>query len=410
MPLDLPGILLAGLLTFLSPCILPLVPLYLSLLAGASVAELKAGRRGTGRLILTAVAFSLGLGLVFVGLGMAATSVGHALVEHRTLLLQLGGLLIFLFGLKFLGVLKLPFLERDSRPWLTKVAPGGSALGALAFGAAFGLGWTPCIGPVLGSVLTYTATSGASPSQGALYLGMYALGLALPLVGVAAVAPWALRVLERARGQVRRFEVATGVLLLGVGLLLITDNLDRIAPDVSAPVAFVAASTGRQDASEAGANPTTHTTTSADAAASGATCTGPADGAPEGSCGVPLDVDVEVGGAASATTVPDGRVMLEFVSRTCPVCQRMAPVVAAAEHDCAGRGVSVSRVDVSEPSGAALARQFNVRGVPTFVFLDGRNEVARLVGEQSLATLEQSLEVLTGHKCDAFRKLPAAGG
>ncbi|MGA9525887.1 MAG: thioredoxin family protein, partial [Myxococcaceae bacterium] len=139
----------------------------------------------------------------------------------------------------------------------------------------------------------------------------------------------------------------------------------------------------------------------------GATCSGPSEGAPEGSCGVSLDAD---GGGVSTATVPEGRVMLEFVSRTCTVCQRMAPVVAAAEHDCAGRGVSVSRVDVSEPNGAALARQFNVRGVPTFVFLDSRNEVARLVGEQPLAMLEQSLEVLTGQKCDAFRKLPAAGG
>src|SRR5690242_20049222 len=109
MSLELPGIFAAGLLTFLSPCILPLVPLYLALLGGTSVAELQAGSLRRGKLISTAVAFSLGLSVVFVGLGLAATTVGHALIAHRSLLMQLGGLVVFLFGLRFVGFLRIPF-------------------------------------------------------------------------------------------------------------------------------------------------------------------------------------------------------------------------------------------------------------------------------------------------------------
>src|SRR4051794_39592816 len=110
MSLELPGIFVAGLLTFVSPCILPLVPLYLSLLGGASISELQTSTaRLRAKLLVTGLAFSLGLTFVFVVLGLAATALGHALLEHRTLFLQLGGLVVFLFGLKFLGVLKIPF-------------------------------------------------------------------------------------------------------------------------------------------------------------------------------------------------------------------------------------------------------------------------------------------------------------
>jgi cytochrome c-type biogenesis protein len=381
MPFDLPAILVAGLLTFLSPCILPLVPLYLSVLAGASAAELKAGRRGTGTLVLTAVCFSLGLGVVFVGLGLAATSLGNALVQHRTLLMQLGGVLIFLFGLKFLGVLRVPFLERDARPWLGRLTPSGSLLGALAFGAAFALGWTPCVGPVLGSVLTFTATTAASPAQGALYLGTYALGLSLPLIGVAAAAPWALRSLERVRPHLRRIEVATGVLLLAMGLLLITDKLDQITADLSTKVAAAKPPPPAPGAACA-----------LDDDDSSASCAGPASTA-----AATLELPA---------SIPPGQAMVEFVSRSCPACQRMAPVVAAAEHDCEGRDVTVARVDVGEPSGSALARAWAIRGVPTFVFLDQGREIARLVGEQPPSALEHSLELLTGRRCEGPGALP----
>lgn len=405
MSLELPGIFAAGLLTFLSPCILPLVPLYLALLGGTSLAELQAGGRLRRlKLVATAVSFALGLSVVFVGLGLAATSVGHALVSHRLLFLQLGGLVVFLFGLRFIGVLRVPFLEREARPWFEKLRTGGGVFGAFAFGAAFALGWTPCIGPVLGSVLTFTASTNASAGQGALYLGTYALGLSLPLIAAAAVAPSAIRVLGKLRAHTHRFEVAMGVVLMALGVLLITDNLERIAPSLSpAPIAATAPESDKAVAAviDSALPRAAH---AAPEQPSALACTGESGSGGPANCGLPA-VAAQPGDSAQATA-PSGRVLVEFVSPSCPVCQRMAPVVAAAEHDCRGRDVHVQRVDVSEASGSALAHQFNVRGVPTFVFLDQQHEVARLVGEQPLSSITQSLEVLAGEKCDGFRALP----
>ncbi|MBX5481396.1 MAG: thioredoxin fold domain-containing protein [Myxococcaceae bacterium] len=406
MSLELPGIFLAGLLTFVSPCILPLVPLYLSLLGGASISELEKGGQGSGRLriqlLVTAVAFALGLGAVFVALGLAATAVGHALLTHRALLLQLGGLVVFLFGLKFLGVLRLPFLEREARPLLQRLRQGSTVLGAFLFGAAFALGWTPCVGPVLGSVLTFTASRASHALEGAAYLGAYAAGLSVPLIAAAAAAPSALRLVARLRPQLRRFELVTGVLLMAMGLLLLTDNLERLTPSLPSPAiaAHPAAPVSDQAMSAVldSALPVAAHAAPTDGGEA-AMCRGDAPGG----CALPDSVADE---DAAPEALPSGRAMVEFVSRACPVCQRMAPVVAAAEHDCAGRHVQVKRVDVSDPAGAALARRFGVRGVPTFVMLDEGREVARLVGEQPLAQLTQSLEVLTGERCDGFRTIP----
>jgi len=389
MHFDLIGIFAAGLLTFASPCILPLAPIYLGLLSGASVGEMKAGRR-MARTVAAATAFALGLSLVFVLLGMAATAAGHALVAHRALFLQLGGLAVFLFGLKYLGVLNLPWLDGEFRPGMEK-ARGGSLLGALVMGAAFGLGWTPCIGPVLGSVLTFTATSGARPQEGALYLAVYAAGLSLPMVAAATVAPLALGFLQRAQRWMRPLQLATGGLLAVIGLLLLTDNLGVLTPaekTVDAPREQQLANAPSSVAPRHGGEPATVCESSADA----------------GSCGLPTEA---VAGAPSPALM-SGPVMVEFVGRTCPVCLRMTAVVRAAERDCAGESVRVQRVEVDGPGGRELARRFAVVGVPTFLFLDGGGgEVARLVGEQPLAMLEQSLQVLSGQKCAGFRAFPA---
>jgi cytochrome c-type biogenesis protein len=185
MSFDLPALFAAGLLTFLSPCVLPLVPLYLGFLAGASVAEVRRGSRAR-RLVVTAIAFSLGLGAVFVALGLAATAAGRYLGEHREALLRVSGVAIALFGVHQMGLLRLPFIQGERRPFLARLGGGGSLASAFAFGAAFALGWTPCVGPVLGTALTYAASASASPARGALLLATYAAGLATPLIAVAA--------------------------------------------------------------------------------------------------------------------------------------------------------------------------------------------------------------------------------
>uniref|UniRef100_UPI001F5A2E44 cytochrome c biogenesis protein CcdA n=1 Tax=Anaeromyxobacter sp. SG17 TaxID=2925405 RepID=UPI001F5A2E44 len=275
MSFDIPGLFAAGVLTFLSPCVLPLVPIYLGLLGGASVADVRAGG-ARGRLVATAFAFAAGLASVFVALGLGASAAATLLAAHREVLLRVAGIVVVLFGLKFLGVLRLPGLDRERRPWLARAAPGGSLLASFAFGGAFALGWTPCIGPVLGSVLTYTASSGASPARGALYLGTYAAGLVAPLLFAAAFAPRALRLLDRVKPHLRKVELATGALLVAVGALLATDRLMILMP----PAGGAAQAAGAVAASApAAGSVAAGDAASCDASAPAAACDLPALGA-----------------------------------------------------------------------------------------------------------------------------------
>ncbi|MCK5687787.1 sulfite exporter TauE/SafE family protein, partial [Myxococcota bacterium] len=176
----------AGILTYLTPCVLPLIPIYLSALVGGDIRSMEGGSRGT--LILRAMLFSVGFIAVFTLLGLTASTFGSAMAEHK-LVLQIGGaLLILVFGLKFLGVIRIPFFDRvvqgDDSRFKTRFA----WLNALIMGFVFALGWSPCVGPVLGSILTYTASTASSPLAGAGYLTIYGLGFALPLIITAAFA------------------------------------------------------------------------------------------------------------------------------------------------------------------------------------------------------------------------------
>ncbi|WP_242346956.1 cytochrome c biogenesis protein CcdA [Anaeromyxobacter terrae] len=377
MSFDIPGLFAAGVLTFLSPCVLPLVPIYLGLLGGASVSDVRAGG-ARGRLVATAGAFAAGLASVFVALGLGASAAGALLAAHREALLRIAGLVVVVFGLGFLGVLRLPGLDRERRPWLARAAPGGSLLAAFAFGGAFALGWTPCIGPVLGSVLTYTASSGASPARGALYLGTYAAGLVAPLLAAAAFAPRALRLLDRVKPHLRKIELATGALLVAVGALLASDRLMLLMPSAGGGAALAAAAPPASAPGSAGAG-------------GAATC--------DASAPAPCDLPA-LGAPGAPVPAASGPALVELVSRTCPVCRGMEPVVAEAERGCPG--AHVKRRLVEEPEGAALARRHAVRGVPTFLVLDATGkELRRLVGAQPVDALTDALQLATGRLCDA---------
>lgn len=394
MSFDLPGLFAAGLLTFLSPCVLPLVPIYLGLLGGASVSDVRAGG-ARGRLVATASAFSLGLASAFVALGLGASAAGALLQAHRETLLRVAGAVAVAFGLKLLGILRLPGLDRERRPLLARAAPGGSLLASFAFGGAFALGWTPCIGPVLGSVLTYTASSGASPARGAVHLGAYAAGLVAPLLLAAAFAPRALRLLDRVKPHLRKVELATGVLLAVAGALLATDRLMVLMPSAGGGEAALAA------APEVTPPPSA---TGGD----GATCeVGPPGGA---ACDLPdvgAPADPVAGALAAQLASSSGPRVVELTSRSCPVCRSMAPVVAEAERGCPG--ARVQERPVEEPEGRELARRHGVRGVPTFLVLDASGrEVRRLVGAQPVEAIEEALQLATGRICDA-RPLTSPG-
>jgi cytochrome c-type biogenesis protein len=373
MSLTLPALLVAGLLTFLSPCVLPLIPVYLAMLAGTTAASLREGGQ-RGKLVLAATSFSAGLTSVFVALGLAASVMGRALAGHRPLLLQLTGLAVFLAGLKLMGFVQIPGLDRESRPWLASLRRGSGLVWPFLFGAAFALGWSPCVGPTLASALTFAASAG-SAGKAALYLGVYSLGLALPLIAVATIAPVALRFLDRAKRHFRVFEIASGALLAVMGLLFITGHASAFLD------------------------------TAADSAAPAVTTTAPAPAACSAGGGAP----VEVAPSAAEPAVEQTPTMLEFVSASCPICKRMAPVVARAERDCSAHGVRIRQMDVATVPGRQGANRYGILGVPTFIFVDQQGtEVARLVGEQPEETLIQTLEVLAGQSCDGFHRLGAS--
>ena len=215
---------LAGLLSFLSPCVLPLVPSYLSFITGMSgVAEIGERRHLA---LLHAALFVIGFSLIFVALGATATALGRLLNTYQQWLQRVGGLLVVLFGLYTLGVVRIAALSREARFQLADKPLG--FLGSVLAGMAFGAGWTPCIGPILGSILVYTSTR-ADLSQGLALLGAYSLGLALPFL----VAAWAmdafLRWFQRFRRYIGWVERAAGVLLIVMGLLLVTGSFTLVS-------------------------------------------------------------------------------------------------------------------------------------------------------------------------------------
>lgn len=212
---------LAGVVSFLSPCVLPIVPSYVTFITGMSLDELAA--RGTAaarrHAALHASLFILGFTLVFVTLGATATALGVVLQRSLPLLQQLGGAMVVLFGLYLLGVLRLPALMRERRVQLA-AKPAGMA-GTMLVGIAFGAGWTPCVGPVLASILLYAGTT-ATMSQGMLLLAAYAIGLGIPFFAAAVSLNWYLAGTRRLIGWLRPVELVAGGLLVGLGLLLVT--------------------------------------------------------------------------------------------------------------------------------------------------------------------------------------------
>jgi cytochrome c-type biogenesis protein len=208
----------AGVLSFLSPCVLPIVPGYLGFITGMSLDELQEApsRRAV---LVPALFFVAGFSLIFLLLGASATLIGQVLKVYQDWIARIGGLLIIVFGLHLLGVFRVGALMRDRRLHLTR-SPAGYA-GATVAGAAFGAGWTPCLGPVLGALLTY-ASARATLTGGMLLLGSYALGLAVPFLIAAAATGMFLRASQRMRGMIPVLEKTSGVVLVLVGLLLVS--------------------------------------------------------------------------------------------------------------------------------------------------------------------------------------------
>lgn len=211
--------LLAGGISFLSPCVLPIVPPYLAYMSGISVGEMEGSVQARRKTITAALFFVLGLSTVFLFLGFTASALGAFFLQNQRLFSQISGVVVIIFGLHFLSVFRIPFLDVDAR--LDAGDRGGSALGAYVLGLAFAFGWTPCIGPQLGAILSLAATE-ASVARGTLLLGLYAAGLGIPFLLAAMFMTRAMGLMNRLKRHMALIERLMGVLLIAVGLALLT--------------------------------------------------------------------------------------------------------------------------------------------------------------------------------------------
>lgn len=224
------GALVAGLLSFLSPCILPIVPFYLSYLAGIGISQLSDDNEVPAdvrlQTVLAACCFALGVTTVFVGLGASATFFGSLVREYFDTLRLVAAAIIVVMGLHFLGVLRIGFLYRQFRTETDNA--GAGYLGAYVVGLVFAFGWTPCVGPVLAAIL-FTAAGQETSAQGALLLLTYGLGMTLPFVVAAVFMGSFMRWLSKFRRHLGVVEKLMGLLLIVFGLLIGTNSMNYIA-------------------------------------------------------------------------------------------------------------------------------------------------------------------------------------
>ena len=217
---------LAGLLSFLSPCVLPIVPPYLAYMGGISMGDMRSDVSARRKIMLPALFFVLGLSTVFLLLGFTASTIGMFFLQNQVIFTRISGVVVIIFGLHFLGVFRIPILDREAR--LDAGDRGGSAMGAYVLGLAFAFGWTPCIGPQLGAILSLAAQEG-NVARGTALLGAYAVGLGVPFLLAAVFIERSMGLIARIKPYMKTIERAMGALLLIVGLALVTGAFSTFA-------------------------------------------------------------------------------------------------------------------------------------------------------------------------------------
>lgn len=211
--------LVAGVFSFLSPCVLPIVPPYLAYMSGVTVSDLQTAQTSRNKAILPALFFVLGLSTVFLLLGFAASAMGRELLQYQDWFNTAAGLIVMIFGLHFLGIFRIGIMDREAR--LDVGDKGGTSFGAYILGLAFAFGWTPCIGPQLGAILSLAASE-ASVTRGTLLLAVYAAGLGIPFLLVAAFLPRLSGLMAWMKRHMAQIERIMGLLLWTIGLLMLT--------------------------------------------------------------------------------------------------------------------------------------------------------------------------------------------
>lgn len=339
------GLFGAGLLTFISPCVLPLVPVFIASLTGEGTAS-------RARRVSAASWFSLGFTLVFVAMGVGVSWLAPVLGRGKPVLLALGGIVFVLVGMKSMGMLKGEGLLRvlnkslHLKDFSTKLPRG---LRGLAFGALFGLSWTPCVGPVLGGVLTYVASRESSPLTGALYLLAFAAGISLPLILFAFGAEPVLAFLNRFKRHMPKVEFAMGACLFIFGVMMFQQaGMQRgLWRKGDAPISLKAEARDGQT--------------------------------------------IELG----KVDEPGVR-MVFFYRDNCPWCHKMEEYLPEFERACASQGFRFLRVNLNKRQNHAAWQRFNVHAVPTIAVLDSDgNEIIHLVGYQLEGRLREAARTMT---------------
>jgi len=217
--------LCAGVVSFLSPCVLPLVPGYLSMISGVGAYELRDGHAARTAVLWYALVFVLGFSLVFVSFGAIASSIGQLLARHIALLSQVAGVIIIVFGLHLTRLMPLKWLYANQQ--LDALFRNKGPWGAFLIGLAFGFGWTPCVGPVLAAILALAASE-ATLAKGVALLSLYSIGLAVPFLATSLAVGRFLSVYQRFRHYLGRVEFAAGSLMIAVGVLVFTHHLTMV--------------------------------------------------------------------------------------------------------------------------------------------------------------------------------------
>lgn len=211
--------LVAGIVSFLSPCVLPIVPPYLAYMSGVSLGEMQGQAAARRKATITALFFILGLSTVFLFLGFTASAFGAFFLQNQVLFARIAGAVVIVFGLHFLGVFRIPLLDQEAR--VEAHSGDGSAFGAYVLGLAFAFGWTPCIGPQLGAILSLAASE-ASVARGTLLLGVYAAGLGIPFLLAAMFINRSMTVMNKLKRHMGMIEKVMGGLLIIVGVAMLT--------------------------------------------------------------------------------------------------------------------------------------------------------------------------------------------
>ena len=389
---------LAGILSFLSPCVLPLVPGYISLISGVSVDGLKDGVNSRKAVILNSLAFNAGLSVIFVSLGTTAGLVGSAVLSNPWVRI-IGGLVIIAFGLQLIGLLKIPALYRDTRSFSDSKPRG--MLGSLTLGIAFAAGWTPCIGPILGGIIGLAATSGGWRS-GLILSSFYSAGLAVPFLFTGIGINKFLSFYRNFRRHLHKVEVVSGVILIAIGLLVMTNRvtvlssswLASVLPNLESRLKIVN-------------EPTGPTTTNANAVQ-----------APD------VQFTKLDGGNLKLSDLRGRVVVLNFWATWCIPCRSEIPALSAMEKSLGGEGLTVVGVSYDDTAdliqdfqkdlkqdyivvlgGKDVGSQLPASPLPTTYIIDRQGRIReKFIGERTQAAFEAAVKPLLTEAAATARK------